>query len=449
MSRRGSVVAVLGAALILSACSSTATETTTEEPAETPTATEEAEVVETVSLRWRTRPDNQAETDLYASISDAITAKGIGLDLTYEPGNSEGSPYQDKLKTELSAGTAPDVFWIPGTDIADFAKAGLILNLADVASASGFNKADFYAGPMADLSVDPATGQESDSYLWGVPRDVSTFALYLNLDLIDQAGAENPIELAANGEWTWEKFAEVAEQITNNVDGAKGFGANSWWANWGYFVNSGGGSFYNADKTACALNSPESIAGLEFYQGMYNKGLGVPFGEDAEPPYKAGTVGMFMNGRWATPGAREITAFNWDVAPLPTGPAPGKNWQFWGAYVVNANTANPEAAWKLVQELTSVEVQSEISSLGANIPSRQSQAAIDAFLTYTPPSNNQAFVDGITNDPVAEGPLWNGNWPAFDKAAGDAVTSLMTGSTTIKQFQSTVCEATASAFSGG
>jgi PBP1b-binding outer membrane lipoprotein LpoB len=51
MSRRGSVVAVLGAALILSACSSTATETTTEEPAETPTATEEAEVVETVSLR--------------------------------------------------------------------------------------------------------------------------------------------------------------------------------------------------------------------------------------------------------------------------------------------------------------------------------------------------------------------------------------------------------------
>jgi multiple sugar transport system substrate-binding protein len=449
MSRRGSVVAVLGAALILSACSSTATETTTEEPAETPTATEEAEVVETVSLRWRTRPDNQAETDLYASISDAITARGIGLDLTYEPGNSEGSPYQDKLKTELSAGTAPDVFWIPGTDIADFAKAGLILNLADVASASGFNKADFYAGPMADLSVDPATGQESDSYLWGVPRDVSTFALYLNLDLIDQAGAENPIELAENGQWTWDKFAEVSEQITKNVNGAKGFGANSWWANWGYFVNSGGGSFFNEDKTACALNSPESIAGLEFYQGMYNKGLGVPFGEDAEPPFKAGTVGMFMNGRWATPGAREITAFNWDVAPLPTGPAPGNNWQFWGAYVVNANTANPAAAWKLVQELTSVEVQSEISSLGANIPSRQSQAAIDAFLTYTPPTNNQAFVDGITNDPVAEGPLWNGNWPAFDKAAGDAVTSLMTGSTTINQFQSTVCEATASAFSGG
>ena len=161
-------------------------------------------------------------------------------------------------------------------------------------------------------------------------------------------------------------------------------------------MNSGGGSFFNADRTACALDTPESIAGLEFYQNLYASGAGVPFGEDAEPPYKAGTLGMFINGRWATPGAREITSFNWDVAPLPTGPAPGKNWLFWGAYVVNANTADPAAAWKLVEALTSTEVQGKISELGANIPSRTSQEAIDAFLTYTPPANNQAFVDGIS-----------------------------------------------------
>ena len=447
MRKRASIVAALGTALLLSACSSTTSESTGDATPTEDTATATEEVTEeVVALRWRTRPDNQAEVDLYQSISDSITASGVGLELTYEPGNSEGSPYQDKLKTELSAGTAPDVFWIPGTDIADFAKAGLILNAADIASASGFNKADFYQGPMDSLSVDPATGQPSDAFLWGVPRDVSTFALYLNLDLIDQAGAEDPRELAANGEWTWDKFAEVAQQITDNVPAAKGFGANSWWANWGYFVNSAGGGFFNADRTACNLNSPESIAGLDFYQGLYNSGYGVPFGEDAEPPYKAGTVGMFVNGRWATPGAREITAFNWDVAPMPTGPAPGKDWLFWGAYVVNANTANPEAAWKLVEELTSVEVQNQIASLGANIPSRVSQEALDAFLTYTPPANNQAFIDGISNDPVAEGPLWNGNWPAFDKAAGDEVTALMNGTISIDDFASNICTKTAGAF---
>lgn len=439
--RKSLVILPLGTALLLSACASTSNEGGSSGSA-SPTASASESTVETVELRWRTRPDNQAEADVYKGISDKITAKNIGLKLTYEAGNSEGSPYQDKLKTELGAGTAPDVFWIPGTDVADFAKAGLILNFADQAATAGLNPADFYSGPTDQLQVDPATGLKADGFLWGIPRDVSTFALYLNLDLIDKAGAENPIELAKNGQWTWDKFQEVADTITKSGGtGVKGFGANSWWANYGYFINSAGGSFYKDDRTACNLDSKESVAGMEFFKGLYDSGSAVKFGEDSEPPFKAGKVGMFMNGRWATPGSREIKDFNWDVAPLPTGAAPGKNWQFWGAYVINAKTANPEAAVKLVQELTSAEVQGEISSLGANIPSRNDPALVDQFLTYTPPTNNQAFVDGVQNDPVAEGPLWQGNWPAFDKASNDKVNALMNGQITIDEYAKTVCPA--------
>ena len=341
------------------------------------------------------------------------------------------------------------MFWIPGTDVADFAKAGLLLNFSGQAQTAGLNPGDFYAGPTDQLQVDPATGQKADGFLWGIPRDVSTFAMYLNLDLIDKAGAENPIELAKNGQWTWEKFQEVAQAITTKGGtGVKGFGANSWWANYGYFINSAGGSFFNADRTACNLNSTESVNGMKFFKGLYDSGAAVKFGEDSEPPFKAGKVGMFMNGRWATPGSREIKDFNWDVAPLPTGPAPGGNWQFWGAYVINAKTADPAAAVKLVQELTSADVQAQISSLGANIPSRNDPALVQEFLTYTPPTNNQAFVDGIQNNPVAEGPLWEGNWPAFDKASNDTVNALMNGQITLDQYQNTVCKAvdTAGAF---
>ena len=43
-----------------------------------------------------------------------------------EAGGSESSSYQDVLKTELASGTAPDVFWIPGTDIADFAEMNAV-----------------------------------------------------------------------------------------------------------------------------------------------------------------------------------------------------------------------------------------------------------------------------------------------------------------------------------
>jgi multiple sugar transport system substrate-binding protein len=393
-----------------------------------------------------TRPDNQAEADVYASISDDITAKGIGLDLTYVAGSSEGSPYQDKLKTDIAAGTAPDVFWLPGTDIADFAKAGLIANIREEAAATDHSDADFYAGPMASLTVDPDTGSTSPDFLWGIPRDVSTFALYMNLDLIEAAGVDDPRELAAAGEWDWDAFEATSKAITDLGDGNKGFGAGGWWANWGYFVHSAGGGFFNEDRTACALDTDESIAGLEYLKGLYDSGYGVPFGEDAEPGFKAGQVGMFINGRWATPGAREITDFAWDVVALPTGAVEGRNWQFWGAYVVNAKTENKAAAWKLIQELTSADVQGQISELGANIPSRVSADATEKFLTFSPPANNQAFLDGIANNPVAEGPLWNGNWPAFDKAAGDGVTAVLSGTRTLDDFQANICTETAGAF---
>ena len=85
------LVGAVGLALALSACSSTTSESTDEATG----ASSATPAAETVDLRWRTRPDNQAEADVYQGISDAINAKNIGLNLTYEAGNSEGSPYQD------------------------------------------------------------------------------------------------------------------------------------------------------------------------------------------------------------------------------------------------------------------------------------------------------------------------------------------------------------------
>jgi multiple sugar transport system substrate-binding protein len=396
-------------------------------------------------IRWRTRPDNDAEAALYAGISDEIDAANDGFTLSYEPGTNEGSPYQDQLVTEIANGTAPDVFWIPGTDIARFQKEGLILDLNELATADGFDTSEFYPEPMYHLTYDPETGAPGDK-LWGLPRDVSTFALYLNNDLIAEAGADDPRALAEAGEWDWEAFQDVATKVTELGGANKGFAMNSWWANYGAFMNAAGGGFFNEDRTECALDTPESIAGLQQVVDIFNADLAVPFGEDGEPPWKAGTVGMFTNGRWATPGARDVP-FNWDVVQLPTGPGGTQgNWLFWGAYVVNANTEHPEEAWKLVQDLTSAETQAKISELGANIPSRQSQEAIDAFLTYTPPENNQAFINGLQDSPTAEGPLWTGDWPTFDTAMNDAVTAVINGTRTIEDYQAKICDETAAAF---
>jgi multiple sugar transport system substrate-binding protein len=390
-----------------------------------------------ISLRWRTRPDNQQEIDVYAGISDAIAADW-GVELEYEPGGSETSSYQDVLRTEIAGGTAPDVFWIPGTDIADFANRGLILDLRDLAESSDLYAGDdaYAPGPMELLTYNPES-QNSGESLWGLPRDVSTFAFYLNNDLIAEAGAPDPRELDANGDWNWDTFREVAEAVDGLGDDVAGFGINNWWANPGIWINSAGGSFFNDDRTASNVGSDESIAGLEFLAGLYQDGLGVPYGEDSQPPFQAGQVGMQLTGRWSTPAYRE-NSFDWDVVNVPAGPAGAVNWTFWGAYVVNANTDDPEAAFELLTRLTDGEVQAEIAELGANIPSRvDNPDTLDQFLTFTPPENNQAFLDGLDNS-VPEGPLWEGDWPAFDSILAPAIEAVISGDTSLEEFQSTI-----------
>ena len=396
---------------------------------------------EEITLRWRTRPDNQAEIDVYTDASAAIDEAWDGVALEYEPGGSETAGYQDVLISEIEAGTAPDVFWIPGTDVARFAEAGLILNLAEYAEADeDFSVDDFYEGPMSFLTTSIEDGEDA---LWGVPRDVSAFAVYYNADLFDEAGLPYPGE----DDWDWDAFREAAEEIDSLGDNVNGFGMNAWWANWGYFVNAAGSSFFNEDYTACALDNEATVEGLSFAASLYEDGLTVPWGSDSEPPFLAGNVGMFLNGRWATPGTIANADFNWNVATLPEGPGGESNWLFWGAYVVNANTENPEEAFDLVTRLTSAEVQGEIASLGANIPSRSTDAAIELFLNTLPDSgvNNQVFVDGAAVG-VAEAPLFNGNWPAIDAAYGQGVNDVFNGQMTAQEFADTICARVADEF---
>jgi len=399
---------------------------------------------EGITLRWRTRPDNQAEIDVYTAASETIDEGWDGVSLEYEPGGSETAGYQDVLVTELEAGTAPDVFWIPGTDVARFAEAGLILNLADLAAADeDYSQDDFYAGPMSFLT----TGIEgAEDALWGLPRDVSAFAIYYNADLFDEAGLDYP----GGEDWNWDRFVEASEEISGLGDEVFGFGMNAWWANWGYFVNAAGSSFFTEDFTACGLDNDATVAGLGVAAELFAEGAAVPWGTDSEPPFLAGNVGMFMNGRWATPGTITNAEFNWNVAPLPVGPSgEATNWLFWGAYVVNAETENPEAAWDLVTRLTSAEIQGEIASLGANIPSRATDEAIELFLGTLPDSgvDNAAFIDGTTSADVrTEAPLFFGDWPAVDAAYAEGINAVFAGESTPQEFADTICETVAPLF---
>jgi len=103
----------------------------------------------------------------------------------------------------------------------------------------------------------------------------------------------------------------------------------------------------------------------------------------------------------------------------------------------------------LVTRLTNPDIQGQIASLGANIPSRATDEAIELFLGTLPESgvNNQAFIDGTTSADVrTEAPLFFGNWPAIDSAYGTAVTAVFNGELSAQEFADTICATVAAEF---
>ncbi len=394
-------------------------------------------------LRWRIRSSDSAEISIYNQLNNVLDEDSDVYDLRFE---AQSANYIDVLRAEIFDGNAPDVFWLPGTYVAEFVRDGLVKDLSGFARDSAeFDVSDFYIGPMVHLTYDTETGQ-SGSRLWGVPRDVSTLVLYLNLDLLAESGADDPREMAARGQWNWRTFATVAEQVTDSEADIYGMGQYGWWGTHGYWIQAAGGDYFNSKQNGCALDSEEALRGLTFEKALYDNGVAVPANAQPDAAFFQGKLGMYLTGRWETPEMRQRLGFNWDVVELPVGPAREANYMLWGAYMVSSTSENQAAAWELVQALTSAETQLALVESGLAIPSRLGPEFTDRFLQAGPPANGQAFLNGITSKTVAETPLWAGDWSQWDNTVNSALYSVITDRLSIEQFAEIICDEADQAF---
>jgi len=398
--------------------------------------TSTASAADPVVIRWRTRTDNADEQAVYQKISDSVSAQlaSQGITLKYEPQPTQG--YFDNLQTQVASGTAPDIFWVAGANTADFVNKGALYNLAPIAAADKtFDVKAFYPPPLVELTHGGA--------LWGLPRDISTLVMYYNADMFTEAGLQTPAELAKAGKWDWAAFLNAAKKLTDPTAGTFGYSDGNWWGLTGYYIFGAGGSWFNKDSTACALNSDAAAKGIQFENDLYNtyKVAPLPGAQTGtEAAFDQGKIGMFANGPWFTPSVRQQAKFKWDVAEMPTGPGGKFTWLFWGAYDVSAKTAHPNEAWTVLKALTAPENQALIAQAGTTLPSRNAQSAVDAFTKSTPPSNAQAFIDGIAYA-GHEAPLWTGNFGDVDNNVIEPeLSNVFQGKETVAQFSATICQ---------
>ena len=306
-----------------------------------------------------------------------------GITAIYEPIVDD---FQKNLINSLSAGTAGDLFYMDIFWAEYIIKAGQVEPLDDyLAKSTIISKDDIIPSLLNAFSF--------DGKAYGIPKDFNSLALVYNKDLFDIAYIQYP-----NENDTWDdlenKLAKVVEAFDGEVTGLAlapefaRFGAFAYAAGWEPFVEG---------KTN--LMDPAFKEAFNWYVGLKEKGLGV-MPADIGQGWGGGAlsteeVAAALEGAW-------ILGFLRDNAPnlkygatlLPKNPGTGQpgNFIYTVAWGINANSKNKDAAFKVMEALTSPAAQQWVLERGLAIPSRKALADNPYFEKDTPEAQANKIV---------------------------------------------------------
>ncbi len=309
-----------------------------------------------------------------------------GITLKYEP--LEGD-YNPALFNQLSAGTAGDIFYIPGETAPGIIATGKVLPLDE----AGVDTSVFIPGLLEPYTV--------DGKVYGIPKDFNTLALHYNKDLFDEAGVEYP-----NDEDTWETFAEKMRGVTALGGDVKGVCFPAGFDRFGAFAYAAGWQPFDAEGKTNLLDDNLKTA-VTWYTDLVKEGvavqptdIGAGWTGDC---LKSDNVGVAIEGAWILGFLRDNAPnLQYGTAKMPIGPSGSRgNFSFSVAYGLNADSANKEAAVKVLEALTSEEAQQWVLEQGLAIPSRSAIADNAYFAETTPEAMaNKAVFEGASDGNV-------------------------------------------------
>lgn len=324
-----------------------------------------------------------------------------------------GIRYQDKIKTEIASGTAPDVFVWDDEPFLALVSRDSLLCLDSFIKEDKYDLTDFF--PQAVKSF------EYKGKIYGIPMDAGAEVIFFNKDIFDKCKIPYPSK-----EWTWMEFIKTAQLLTKYDEKTKKISqygympTYGWWPQWLAWVWQAGGDLLNSDRTKCIIASPKAIRGLEFYADLALKYKVSPAstvenesgsGMSVSQLFETGRIAMFGGLPVHLRNFKKVKSIRWDLCQYPKGPA-GLFTRFSSCpYVIYKNTKYPKYAWELVKFLASQEIEKKLVEF-YKFPVRKSTAYSNEYLEIKNGYNPKVFLDAITVAKVQ--PLV----PEFDEMGG-------------------------------
>lgn len=194
--------------------------------------------------------------------------------------------------------------------------------------------------------------------VYGVPFNQDLIMMFYMPENLAAVGYDAPPA-------TWEEFTEVVNALNEAGLGGAGFGwGHVSWIGFQPFLAQAGGSWYNEDCSAAAINSEEGLVALEYFTSLYED-LGFPAEQASTAGFSTGEQSIVFDGEWAAlgidPSYPDLVG-KWAMAPMPAGPA-GNNATFIGGKMIGIFSFSPnqEAAWEFIKWLQTSEAAAGIA----------------------------------------------------------------------------------------
>jgi len=333
---------------------------------------------------------------------------------------SDWDSYWTKLNTLIAGGTPPDVFAMDAPLFLDWQSRGALLNLQPYIDANPGFLDHFYPQTLTAYKT-------ADGY-YGLPRDFQSIVLFYNKDMFDAAKVAYP-----TADWTYDDLLTAAKQLTldKNGDGKTdqyGIWTDTWdmelfWSEaiWAY-----GGEIISADHTKTLIGEPAAREAWAYIDSLYKAGVmptPTTSGEYGSDLFQSGMAAMTTIGHWAVPGYVGAN-LNFDVAPMPKGPAGQATSVNSAGFVISKGSKNADASFKFIQFALSEAGQKRLAELGFALPVLKSVAESDAFLKQAGSLNQQVFLDSIAFAHMK--PVFRG-YEEWASVVGDGLTPVFDG----------------------
>lgn len=306
---------------------------------------------------------------------------GHTVQVLQQPPSSSNETDSAALITAVRSGVGPDVFLLDRFIVGERATSGLLQDITPLMED---------AGDDTDLTTQfagfAAEEAQYDGGIYALPFDTDLRALFYNVELLREAGADMDAWNKDNGPMTWDSISELLLSMDVADDngaltqaGFVPYFSQGWHYTYGFAF---GGDFFDYENCEVTPDAELNLQGYQWaqdyceaagFQELYDfrQPSARPGSPPTDSPFIQGRLGAMISGNWEFAGFANYapdTEYDFTFTPVQNEGDPSVTWAGGWSTVLLEGANNPEGAYDFMKYMCGPDGQRTYVEINNNLP---------------------------------------------------------------------------------